>query len=196
MKVLVFGGTRFMGRYVAQALRDSGWSVTVANRGTRAAMPAVESVCCDRSVPGALDALRGRTFDAVIDFSAYSSSWVAQAGAAFAGNISRYIFISSCAVYSESQRFPVTEDFPLGPPIRTSSTRPRRSAPSGCWLSSANKAHFKPCHAGCPLCWARRTMRTGSRSPSAGYWPAPRSCSPMAATPFIRSSMPLMWRRP
>ena len=116
MKVLVFGGTRFMGRYVAQALRDSGWSVTVANRGTRAAMPAVESVCCDRSVPGALDALRGRTFDAVIDFSAYSSSWVAQAGAAFAGNISRYIFISSCAVYSESQRFPVTEDFPLGPP--------------------------------------------------------------------------------
>lgn len=116
MKALVFGGTRFMGRYVAQALLDAGWAVTVANRGTRAAMPAVESVCCDRSVPGALDALRGRTFDAVIDFSAYSSSWVAQAGAAFAGNISRYIFISSCAVYSESQRFPVTEDFPLAPP--------------------------------------------------------------------------------
>jgi nucleoside-diphosphate-sugar epimerase len=116
MKVLVLGGTRFMGRYVARALLDSGWEVTVANRGTRTAMPAVESICCDRSLPGALDVFRGRKFDAVIDFSAYPSSWVAQAGALFAGNISRYIFISSCAVYSESQRFPVTEDFPLGPP--------------------------------------------------------------------------------
>ena len=116
MKVLVFGGTRFMGRYVAQALLDAGCTVTVANRGTRAAMPAVESVACDRSVPGALDAFRDRRFDAVIDFSAYPSSWVAQAGAVFAGHVSRYIFISSCAVYSESQRFPVTEDFPLGPP--------------------------------------------------------------------------------
>jgi len=116
MKVLVFGGTRFMGRYVAQALLDSGWEVTVANRGTRTAMPAVESICCDRSMPGALDVFRGRKFDAVIDFSAYPSSWVAQAGALFAGNIARYIFISSCAVYSESQRFPVTEEFPLGPP--------------------------------------------------------------------------------
>jgi 2'-hydroxyisoflavone reductase len=125
MKALVFGGTRFMGRYVAQALLDAGWAVTVANRGTRAAMPAVESVCCDRSVPGALDALRGRKFDAVIDFSAYSSSWVAQAGAAFAGNISRYIFISSCAVYSESQRFPVTEDFPLAPPPSAPAVRGR-----------------------------------------------------------------------
>jgi 2'-hydroxyisoflavone reductase len=64
MKVLVFGGTRFMGRYVAQALLDSGWSVTAVNRGTRSAMPAVESVCCDRSVPSTLDPLRGRTFDA------------------------------------------------------------------------------------------------------------------------------------
>ena len=87
MKVLVFGGTRFMGRYVAQALLDAGCTVTVANRGTRAAMPAVESVACDRSVPGALDAFRDRRFDAVIDFSAYPSSWVAQAGAVFAGHV-------------------------------------------------------------------------------------------------------------
>ena len=107
MHVLVFGGTRFMGRYVSEALCAAGHQVVLANRGTRAAMPGVESVACDRSQPDALDALAGRDFDTVIDFSAYASQWVAEAGARFAGRIARYIFISSCAVYSESQRFPI-----------------------------------------------------------------------------------------
>jgi len=116
MKVLVWGGTRFMGRYLAQAALDAGWEVTVANRGTRPGMPGVESLVCDRSDPAALAGLQARRFDVVVDFSAYASQWVAEAGALFAGRITRYLFISSCAVYSESQRFPVGEDFPLGPP--------------------------------------------------------------------------------
>ena len=116
MKILLFGGTRFMGRYVAQAVLDAGWQITVANRGTRPAVPGVESITCDRSQPGALEALRGREFDVVIDFSAYASDWVAEAGALLAGRIRRYLFISSCAVYTESQVFPVGEDAPLGPP--------------------------------------------------------------------------------
>ena len=35
MKVLIFGGTRFMGRYVLRALLEVGVEVTIANRGTR-----------------------------------------------------------------------------------------------------------------------------------------------------------------
>ena len=116
MKVLLFGGTRFMGRYVAQAVLDAGWQITVANRGTRPAVAGVESIVCDRSQPEALAALRHRDFDVVIDFSAYASDWVAEAAAVFAGRIKRYLFISSCAVYTEGQVFPVTEDAPLGPP--------------------------------------------------------------------------------
>ena len=116
MNVLIFGGTRFMGRYVLRALLDVGIDVTIANRGTRAENKGAHNVICDRSQPGALEQFKDSKFDAVIDFSAYASDWVEQAGNFFAGKISRYIFISTGAVYTSSQVFPITEDFPKGPP--------------------------------------------------------------------------------
>jgi len=116
MNVLIFGGTRFMGRYVLRALLDVGIDVTIANRGTREENKGAHNVICDRSQPGALEQFKDSKFDAVIDFSAYASDWVEQAGNFFAGKISRYIFISTGAVYTSSQVFPITEDFPKGPP--------------------------------------------------------------------------------
>ena len=116
MNVLIFGGTRFMGRYVLRALLDVGIDVTIANRGTRAENKGAHNVICDRSQPGALEQFKDSKFDAVIDFSAYASDWVEQAGNFFAGKIYRYIFISTGAVYTSSQVFPITEDFPKGPP--------------------------------------------------------------------------------
>ena len=116
MNVLIFGGTRFMGRYVLRALLEVGIDVTIANRGTREENKGAHNVICDRSQPGALEQFKDSKFDAVIDFSAYASDWVEQAGNFFAGKISRYIFISTGAVYTSSQVFPITEDFPKGPP--------------------------------------------------------------------------------
>jgi nucleoside-diphosphate-sugar epimerase len=116
MKVLIFGGTRFMGRYVLRALLDVGVEVTIANRGTREENKGAHNVICDRSQPGALEQFKDSKFDAVIDFSAYASDWVEEAGKFFSGKISRYIFISTGAVYTSSQVFPITEDFPKGPP--------------------------------------------------------------------------------
>jgi nucleoside-diphosphate-sugar epimerase len=116
MNVLIFGGTRFMGRYVLRALKDVGVEVTIANRGTREENKGSHNVICDRSQPGALEQFKDSKFDAVIDFSAYASDWVEEAGNFFAGKISRYIFISTGAVYTSSQSFPITEDFPKGPP--------------------------------------------------------------------------------
>ena len=116
MRALIFGGTRFMGRYVASALVATGLEVTVANRGTRAAIPGVTNVICDRSIPGSLEQFEDATFDYVIDFSAYSSEWIEEAGKFFANKISKYIFISTGAVYTASHNFPIAEDFPKGPP--------------------------------------------------------------------------------
>ena len=116
MKALIFGGTRFMGRYVASALEAAGLEVSVANRGTRAAIPGVENIICDRSVPGSLEQFKSSNFDFIIDFSAYSSAWVEEAGNFFANKISKYIFISTGAVYTSSHTFPISEDFPKGPP--------------------------------------------------------------------------------
>lgn len=116
MKVLLFGGTRFMGRYVLKALLAQGADVTIANRGTRDENAGATNVICDRSQPGSLDQFANSNFDVVIDFSAYASAWVEEAGNFFANRIEKYIFISTGAVYSSSSIFPITEDFPKGPP--------------------------------------------------------------------------------
>jgi nucleoside-diphosphate-sugar epimerase len=105
-----------MGRYVSSSFLATGAHVTVANRGTRDGNPDTTNVICDRSIPGSLEQFRDSQFDAVIDFSAYSSSWVEDAGKFFANKIKKYIFISTGAVYSSSNTFPITEDFPKGPP--------------------------------------------------------------------------------
>jgi nucleoside-diphosphate-sugar epimerase len=116
MKALIFGGTRFMGRYVTSALLADGLEVTVANRGTRGAIPGVENIICDRSAPDSLEQFKHSNFDFIIDFSAYSSAWIEEAGNFFANKISKYIFISTGAVYTSSHTFPISEDFPKGPP--------------------------------------------------------------------------------
>lgn len=105
-----------MGRYVLKALLSAGAEVTVANRGTREENAGVRNVICDRSKSDALSQFADSNFDVVIDFSAYSSVWVKEAGEFFASKIKKYIFISTGAVYTSSDVFPIKEDFPKGPP--------------------------------------------------------------------------------
>jgi len=105
-----------MGRYVSAAFLESGSEVTVANRGSRPAIHGVTSAFCDRSIAGSLEQFENQRFDAVIDFSAYSSSWVEDAAKFFSKKIDKYIFISTTAVYRSSETFPVSENFPKGPP--------------------------------------------------------------------------------
>ena len=104
-----------MGKYASRQFLEAGYEVTIANRGTGEPVEGVKSITCDRSVDGAVDVLKGMKFEAVLDFSAYPSKWVREAGALFAGNIKRYIFISSGAVYKKSEIFPIQEHFELAP---------------------------------------------------------------------------------
>ncbi len=116
MKVLILGGTRFVGRLVARRLLDAGVDVTLFHRGvTGEGVPGARSVMGDRSEPGGLAALGEERFDAVVDMSAYFSEWTAATAQAFAGRIGQYIFISSGAVYRPSAELPWNESTPLGP---------------------------------------------------------------------------------
>lgn len=115
MKALIFGGTRFMGRYVSREFLKAGYEVTIANRGTNEPISGVKTLTIDRSVAGAVEALKGMTFDVVLDFSAYPSAWVKEAGEVLKGNVKKYIFISSGAVYKKSNRYPMQEHFPVAP---------------------------------------------------------------------------------
>lgn len=101
MRVLVIGGTRFIGRHIAQAALDRQHDVTLFNRGRTAPnlFAEAEHVQGDRR-QGGLQALASRTFDLVIDTSAYFPADV-RALEILAPTTGHYTFMSSLSVYRE-----------------------------------------------------------------------------------------------
>ena len=103
MKLLLLGGPRFLGRAVADITLERGHELTFFNRGTTNPdlFPEVERIVGDRDHD--LDALRGRTWDAVVDTSAYLPSAARASGEALAG-CGLYCFVSSISVYADFSR--------------------------------------------------------------------------------------------
>jgi 2'-hydroxyisoflavone reductase len=99
MKLLVLGGTVFLGRHVVETALARGHEVTLFNRGrTRPELfPGVERLTGDRD--GGLDALRGRAWDAVVDPSGYVPRVVGQTADVLRDAAGTYVFISSASVY-------------------------------------------------------------------------------------------------
>src|SRR5256885_2300298 len=100
MRILVLGGTQFLGRHVVDVALERDHELTLFNRGqTRPELfPGVEKLRGDRD--GDLGALAGRDFDAVIDTSGYVPRVVAQTIDAL-GEIGHYTFVSSISVYAD-----------------------------------------------------------------------------------------------
>jgi nucleoside-diphosphate-sugar epimerase len=116
MKVLILGGTRFVGRHVARLLVEGGGEVTLLHRGvTGEPIPGTKTVIGDRAQPDGLAGLGDARFDAVVDMSAYFSEWTRGAVEALAGRVAHYVFISSGAVYRPSAEYPWRESTPFGP---------------------------------------------------------------------------------
>jgi nucleoside-diphosphate-sugar epimerase len=116
MKVLILGGTRFVGLRVTRLLLDAGASVSVLHRGvTGSPIPGASVVIGDRSAPDGLAGLGKARFDAVLDMSAYFSEWTRAAAEALAGRVAHYVFVSSGAVYRPSAELPWAETTPFGP---------------------------------------------------------------------------------
>jgi 2'-hydroxyisoflavone reductase len=99
MRALIFGGTQFVGRHIAEEAERRGHSLTLVHRGKTnpGLFPGAEHVALDRLE--SLDALRGRAFDAVVDVSAYVPRAVRLARQALADQFGRYLFISTISVY-------------------------------------------------------------------------------------------------
>lgn len=98
MKLLVLGGTAFLGRHLVEAALERGHEVTLFNRGRTNAdlFPDVERVTGDRD--GGLEPLRGRRWDAVVDPSGYVPRVVRQS-ADLLSDCGVYAFVSSGSVY-------------------------------------------------------------------------------------------------
>lgn len=110
--ILVTGGTVFVSRYVAEYFAKRGDNVFVLNRNSRPQSPGVTLIERDRHALG--DTLKGFYFDAVLDITGYTRADAEDLVKAL-GDFGDYIFISSSAVYPETNPQPFSEDQPGGP---------------------------------------------------------------------------------
>lgn len=116
MKLLILGGTVFLGRHTVEAALNRGHAVTLFNRGKSnptlfADHPRVDIITGDRD--GGLDPLMGHRWDAVIDPSGYLPRLVQASAGLLAGSVAHYIFISSISVYADTSTAGQAEDAPL-----------------------------------------------------------------------------------
>lgn len=113
MRLLVLGGTQFIGLHVVRAALAAGHQVDVFHRGRHPAPAGARSLLGDRD--GDLSALEGGRWDAVVDVSAYVPRQVRDAIARLNGRAGRYVFVSTAAVYRDPAP-DTTEDAPLREP--------------------------------------------------------------------------------
>jgi 2'-hydroxyisoflavone reductase len=114
MKLLILGGTVFLGRHLVEAALARGHAVTLFNRGQHNAdlYPEVEKLRGDRD--GDLAALHGRAWDAAIDTCGYVPRVVRASAELLADAVSHYTFISSISVYAGFKELGIDESAPVG----------------------------------------------------------------------------------
>jgi 2'-hydroxyisoflavone reductase len=119
MRVLVLGGTSFVGRAIVEDALRTGAEVTLFGRGRTGTdlFPGLTRLIGDRD-SGDYAALCDGRWDAVVDVSGYLPRHVGQAMDALGDRAGRYLFISSHAVYAKTGEPGSTEDAPRRPPVR------------------------------------------------------------------------------
>ncbi|MFJ8582855.1 NAD-dependent epimerase/dehydratase family protein [Micromonospora sp. NPDC093277] len=113
MRLLVLGGTGFVGGAVVSEAVRRDWSVTVFNRGLHGEVPAgVHRVRGDRTAPDGLAALSGGAWDLVVDTWDGAPRAVRDAARALVGAVPQYVYVSSGSVYAEPVPPGVGEEAP------------------------------------------------------------------------------------
>ncbi|MBA2734298.1 MAG: SDR family oxidoreductase [Acidobacteria bacterium] len=100
MKLLILGGTRFIGRHLVAAALANNHEVTLFNRGNHpSALTGVETIHGNRNTD--LAKLQNRRWDAVIDTCGFLPGAVRASAEALSDSVDRYVFISSLSVYAD-----------------------------------------------------------------------------------------------
>jgi 2'-hydroxyisoflavone reductase len=134
VRILVLGGTAFVGRAIVEDALRNGAEVTLFGRGRTGTelFPGVPRLTGDRDT-GDYTALGDGRWDAVVDVSGYVPRHVGQAMDALGGRGGRYLFVSSHAVYLKTEHNPdPTEDAPRRIPLRDTE-----------WLAGDNYGRLK-----------------------------------------------------
>ncbi|WP_406341416.1 NAD-dependent epimerase/dehydratase family protein [Streptomyces sp. NBC_00648] len=114
MKLLILGGTEFVGRAVAEAALARGHEVTVFHRGRHEPPAGVRTLLGDRTAEGGLAALTDGQWDVVVDTWSGAPSVVRDAARLLAqGRAARYVYVSSRSVYAYPTPAGADESAPL-----------------------------------------------------------------------------------
>ena len=114
LRLLILGGTVFVGRHVVEEALRRGYDVTLFNRGQSNVdlFPNVETLIGNRD--GDLTALEGRRWDAVIDTCGYVPRVVNDSATLLSNVVNHYTFVSSISVYADLSKPGITELSPVG----------------------------------------------------------------------------------
>jgi len=118
MRLLVLGGTRFLGRHLVEAAIKAGVDVTVFTRGVTPSPWGATSVTHlvgnrDPRIEPGHKALETGEWDAVVDMSGYVPRTVSAGAACLADRVGHYTFVSSMSVYANSSRPGLDESAPV-----------------------------------------------------------------------------------
>jgi 2'-hydroxyisoflavone reductase len=176
LRILILGGTAFLGPQVVEAALARGHSVTLFNRGKTnpQLFPDLEKLHGDRDPRKGegLKALEGRTWDAVVDTSGYYPRMVRASAELLAGRIRQYIFISSISVYSDNSIVGMDESGPIGtiedPTVETMGDQFQNYGPLKALCEQAAEAAM-PGHT--TSIRPGLIVGPGDRTPRFTYWP-------------------------
>ncbi|MFT4414039.1 NAD-dependent epimerase/dehydratase family protein [Fredinandcohnia humi] len=114
MKLLILGGTKFLGKHFVLEALKRGHEITLFNRGKNNPnlFPEVETIIGDRD--GNLERLKGRSWDAVIDTSGYVPRIVGDSVKLLKDQVKNYTFISTISVYDDFSHTGITESDTVG----------------------------------------------------------------------------------
>lgn len=113
-RILVLGGTEFLGVHLVDALLTTGWDVTLFNRGVTQPdlFNSLERLRGDRN--GDVSALEGRTWDVVFDLSAFHPDQIDRTAEHLVGRCGHYVYVSSVSAYADLRHPGTKEEAPLG----------------------------------------------------------------------------------
>lgn len=120
MRILVMGGTRFIGVYLTRLLMEQDHEVVLFNRGNKPApIEGVEQIHGDRTDTDQLkEKLAGESFDAVFDNNGRELSDTQPLAEIFRDSIKHFVYVSSAGVYLKSDQMPHRESDPVDPKSR------------------------------------------------------------------------------
>ena len=118
LRILILGGTGFIGPQQVEYALSRKHAVTLFNRGVtnQGLFPSVPRITGDRNAPNGHDGLKSGTWDVVIDNPTRNPGWVRGAAAALKGRVGQYLFVSTISVFRDYSKPGMDENGPLHAP--------------------------------------------------------------------------------